>query len=386
MAKAYTPGLKVTARTTFQARRLLPVAGEVRVAMWTVVAADTVVAETFLEGDVFPIKIAAMLSANPKELPELMLKKPGDAVAVGEPLARTKGIFGMMKTEAKSTAAGTLESISDSTGMAIIRGPKVAVQVKAFVAGAVVEVLAGEGVVIETPAAFVQGIFGVGGEVWGQLAIATAAHSEDLAAEAITPAMKDKVVVGGRRMTASAIKKAREVGVAALICGGIDDADLRDVLGYDLGVAVTGSEKIGITLIVTEGFGDIAMAKRTFALLKEHEGKPASVNGATQIRAGVMRPEIIIALVNKDAGRGAGKGAGAGDGERFSGGATAGVLEIGTPVRIIRDPHFGVIGTVASLPEQPAVLGSGSKARVLEVQLEDGTRVTVPRANVELMG
>ena len=386
MAKAYTPGLKVTARTTFQARRLLPVAGEVRVAMWTVVAADTVVAETFLEGDVFPIKIAAMLSVNPKELPELMLKKAGDTVAVGEALARTKGIFGMMKTEAKSTAAGTLESISDSTGMAIIRGPKTAVQVKAFVSGAVVEVLGGEGVVVETPAAFVQGIFGVGGEVWGPLAIASATHSEDLAADAITSALKGKVVVGGRRMTAGAIKKAREVGVAAIISGGIDDADLRDVLGYDLGVAVTGSEKIGITLIVTEGFGDIAMAKRTFALLKEHEGRPASVNGATQIRAGVMRPEIIVALESKDAGRGAGKGAGAGSGEKFSGGATAGVLDIGTPVRIIRDPHFGIIGTVAALPEQPAVLGSGSKARVLEVQLEDGTRVTVPRANVELMG
>ena len=374
MAKAYTPGLKVTARTTFQARRLLPVAGEVRVAKGASVTADMVVAETFLEGDVFPIKIAAMLSANPKELPELMLKRPGDAVAVGEPLARTKGIFGMMKTEAKSTAAGTLESISDSTGMGIIRGPKLAVQVKAFVSGTVVEVLAREGVVIETPAAFVQGIFGVGGEVWGNLALASPSHSDDLVEGQITPAMKGAVVVGGRRMTAGAIKKAREVGVAALIAGGIDDADLRDVLGYDLGVAVTGSEKLGITLIVTEGFGDIAMAKRTFALLKEHEGRPASVNGATQIRAGVMRPEIVIAL------------AGSGSGEVFGGGATAGILDIGTQVRIIRDPHFGIIGTVAALPEQPAVLGSGSKARVLEVQLDDGERVTVPRANVELMG
>jgi hypothetical protein len=31
------------------------------------------------------------------------------------------------------------------------------------------------------------------------------------------------------------------------------------------------------------------------------------------------------------------------------------------------------------------VLGSGSKARVLEVALADGQRVTVPRANVELI-
>ncbi len=372
MAKAYTPGLKVTARTTYRVRRLLPVTGDVRVKVGELVSAETVVAETFLEGDVFPIKVAGMLGANPNELAALMLKRVGESVQVGEVLARSKGIFGMMKTEAKSTAAGTLESISDSTGMVIIRGAKTPVQVRAYVAGRVAEVIAGEGVIVETDALFVQGIFGVGGETWGPLVIAVKSHTEDLREELIVSSMKGAIVVGGARMTAGGIRRAREVGVAAVICGGIDDADLRDVLGYDLGVAVTGSEKIGITLLVTEGFGDIAMAERTFQLLLAHAGKLASVNGATQIRAGVMRPEIVVALEAR------------GSSEIFTGGATAGILDIGTAVRIIRDPYFGFLGTVSALPEQPAVLGSGSKARVLEVALESGERVTVPRANVEL--
>jgi hypothetical protein len=68
-----------------------------------------------------------------------------------------------------------------------------------------------------------------------------------------------------------------------------------------------------------------------------------------------------------------------------AGGAVAGVLEIGTSVRVIRDPYFGVLGTVAALPEQPAVLGSGSRARVLEVATVDGLRIIVPRANVEVI-
>lgn len=381
MAKAYTPGLKVTARTTYRVRRTLPVAGDVRVQLGERVTADSVVAETFLEGDVFPIKVAGTLGANPSELASLMLKRVGDTVQVGDALARSKGIFGLGKTEAKSTAAGTLESVSDSTGMVIVRGAKTPVQVRAYVAGKVVEVIAGEGVIIETDALFVQGIFGVGGETWGPLVIAVKSHAEDLSQEHIEPSMKGAVVVGGARMTAGAIRRAREVGVAALICGGIDDADLRDVLGYDLGVAVTGSEKIGITLLVTEGFGDIAMATRTFQLLLAHAGKMASANGATQIRAGVMRPEIAVPLEAANAMGGAGSSA-----EVFTGGATAGVLDIGTPVRIIRDPHFGLLGTVSALPEQPAVLGSGSKARVLEVALESGQRVIVPRANVELVG
>jgi hypothetical protein len=194
-------------------------------------------------------------------------------------------------------------------------------------------------------------------------------------------------------MTAAAIARAREVGAAAIVSGGIDDQDLRDFLGHDIGVAVTGSERMGITLIVTEGFGSIAMAARTFALLASHAGRTASVNGATQIRAGVMRPEIVVPL-GSDAAAGAGGGTGAagaagagapGARALAAGGATAGVLEVGTPVRVIRDPHFGVLGTVAALPERPAVLDSGSKARVLEVAVEGGARITVPRANVELI-
>ena len=36
------------------------------------------------------------------------------------------------------------------------------------------------------------------------------------------------------------------------------------------------------------------MGDRTFNLLKSHDSKFVSINGATQIRAGVIRPEIVI--------------------------------------------------------------------------------------------
>jgi hypothetical protein len=183
--------------------------------------------------------------------------------------------------------------------------------------------------------------------------------------------MRGCVVIGGARMTEEAIQTARKFGVAAIVSGGMDDQDLRDFLGYDLGVAITGSEKKGITVVLTEGFGDIAMAGRTFELFKTFEGHEASVNGATQIRAGVMRPEIIIPL-----------DPGMTKTEPEHGG---GFLELGKPLRIIRDPYFGMIGTVKALPSDPHVLGSGSKARVLEVELSTGEAVIVPRANVELI-
>ena len=153
----------------------------------------------------------------------------------------------------------------------------------------------------------------------------------------------------------------------------MDDEDLRDFLGYDLGVAITGSEDLGITLIITEGFGDIAMAERTFNLLSSREGADASVNGATQIRAGVMRPEILIPL--KEEAKTQAAESPIADGQ----------LTMGRPVRIIRDPYFGQIGSVSGLPPEPHVLDSGSKARVLEVKFDSGESVVIPRANVELI-
>src|SRR5690606_18236366 len=115
-------------------------------------------------------------------------------------------------------------------------------------------------------------------------------------AELLGDAHKGKVVLGGARLTLGAMRRAIEIGVAAVVAGGFAYQDVKELLGYDVGVAVTGTEPLATTLVVTEGFGDIAMATATYELLASHEGKHASVNGATQIRAGVIRPEVVIPL------------------------------------------------------------------------------------------
>lgn len=379
MSSAYTPGLTVTSRTRHRCRRALPVPGDVLVAAGSRVGARQIVAQTLMPGDVTPINLANALSLPAGDVPGCMLKKEGERIEIGETLARTKGLFGLFKAEYQSKTAGTIESISHVTGQVIVRGEPLKVELKAYLAGEVVEVLPKEGVIIEADVSLVQGILGIGGEAFGPVRMACPNPTLDLTADLIAPEMRGAVVIGGARMTAEAMKKAVAVGAAAVVSGGIDDADLRDFLGYDLGVAITGSENVGVTLIITEGFGDIAMAERTFELFRSLEGAEAAVNGATQIRAGVMRPEVVVPL-KQAAGRSGPEEAGA-DG----GAAAPGQLALGTAVRIIRDPYFGLIGTVAALPPEPQVLASGSKARVLEVKFADGAKVAVPRANVELI-
>ncbi len=373
MAHAYTPGLKVTASMRHRCRRLLPIKGDVLVACGDRVDAQQAVAETFMPGDITPLNVANLLSLPPSDVAECMVVAQGDRVEVGDVLARTKGIFGFFKSECLAKVAGTVESISSVTGQIILRGEPQPIRVLAYLAGEVVEVAPREGVTIEADVALVQGIFGIGGETFGPIRMVGDGKMTELAADLITDAVKGQIIVCAGRVTHQALKKAVQKGVSAVVAGGIDDQDLKDFLGYDLGVAITGSEKVGLSLVITEGFGDIMMAERTWQLLNSHEGDDAAVNGATQIRAGVMRPEVIVPL-GEDAPR-----------QEAESSHAAGLLELGTPVRIIRDPAFGLIGRVARLPHEPQVLASGSKARVLEVKLDTGENVVVPRANVELI-
>ena len=189
-----------------------------------------------------------------------------------EIIATTKGLFGLFKSQARSPIDGTIEAVSDVTGQVILREPPVPVAVKAYTDGTVTEIAPNEGVTVETYGTYIQGIFGVGGETVGNLTVAVSSSSDELTAEQILPEHRDDILVGGSLVTTAAIQQAIQHGVKGIIAGGIDDADLRELLGYELGVAITGSEEIGITLVITEGFGSIAMAEANVCAPKSAGG------------------------------------------------------------------------------------------------------------------
>ncbi len=373
MAHAYTPGLKVTRATIIRKVRRLPLQGEVLVKKGDKVKAEDIVAKTELPGNVQPVNVAGFLSIPPEDVPQVMLKKPGDTVKKGEPIAMSKSFFGLFKTTVTAPIDGIIESVSNITGQVILREAPMPVEVNAYIDGVITDIFEKEGVVVETKASLVQGIFGIGEERIGTLHVIADSPDFIVDEDKILPEHKGKVLVGGAFVTSKALKKAAKIGVKGIVVGGIDDQNLRDFLGYDIGVAITGNEGKGITLIVTEGFGKLSMAKRTFELLKSLEGKKCSISGATQIRAGVIRPEVIVPDETlKVQGE---------DKEMQEGGLIIGQ----TRVRIIREPYFGKIGTVVSLPPELQKIETEAMVRVLEVRFDDGSQVTIPRANVEII-
>ena len=372
MAHAYTPGLKVLHYSNVKKDRRLPIKGQVNKKKGDLVNANDVVAKTDLPGNVSMVKVANLLNIAPSDINDILMVKEGDSVNKGDLIAQTDGLFGLFKSDVRAPVSGTIESVSDVTGQIVMREAPIPVEVDAYVGGVVSEVIENEGVTISSEAAYVQGIFGIGGESRGVLEVIANERGDELLIDSINESHTGKIIVGGSFISLEAFKKAIDLNVEGIVIGGFNYFDLEDILGYTLGVAITGTEDLVTSLIVTEGYGNIKMSERTFDLLKKHNGEFVSVNGATQIRAGVIRPEIVIPLDKKKIPD---------DNSRTEGNLG---IQKGSLVRVIRAPYFGKIGEVVDLPSELQKMESETMVRVANVQINDETFV-VPRSNLEML-
>ena len=273
MSKSYTPGLKILENTRINKERILPLKGEVHVTKEEIVNSDTVVASTKIPGNVHMLNISNELNIDPKEVVKSMLVNENDAVSKKQVIAKSKGIFGFFKSEVKSPVDGNILNISDVTGQVVISEKPLSINVDAYIPGLVSSVIEKEGVFIESTGTFIQGIIGVGGENQGILKVLIDSHNTRITKNELQDihsqnSLKNKIVVCGDFIDFEIYKTASEIGIKGIVCGGFDYNDVSKILGKSLGVAITGTENT-MNLILTEGFGKIEMAKRTFNILKK---------------------------------------------------------------------------------------------------------------------
>jgi hypothetical protein len=357
-----TPGLAVSPRVRLRRTRRLPVEGSVLVEPGAIVEADRVVARAELPGPLHPVSASAALGVPRAAIVDCAKVRAGDPVEPGSLLASARSLLGLFNREVRSPVGGSVESVSADTGQIILRAGCRPVELAAYLAGEVVEVVPGWSAVVEAEAALVQGVFGVGGEAIGELA--TCGDARTLGAS-----HRGKIVALAGTPGLDVLSSAREAGAAAVVAAGVRGADLRELAGREINLAATGDEDLGFVLVITEGFGDLRMGRRAWEILSALHGRQVSVSGATQVRAGVIRPELLAGPLEAD-----GSAAGSGTAEA-----------VGTPVRVVRGRHFGALGVIRAAPAEPGVLATGARAAVFEVELESGERLVLPRSNVEAL-
>jgi hypothetical protein len=316
--------------------------------------------------------VAFDLGCKPRDLEKFMTAKVGDEVKRGEIIAKKGDMAAYYTRSSKAPISGVVTNINFQNGFVTISRPFKEVVVRAYIQGTVGTLIPNRGAVVEVPAVRLTGIFGVGRERHGEIKVLVDGPGDVLDEDRVTPECAGKILVGGSMATNAAIKRAVEIGARGLIAGTASYLNVIQSLGVKLGVGITGQEDIVMTLVLMEGFGRLDMRAEAFAALKAMEGRMACVNGATQIRAGAIRPEIVVPFPDYT-----------GDYQAQS--AVYEDLIKGMSVRVINDPYFGRQGRVVELPREPQVIETECKTPVAIVELTDGEAVTVPRANLEIL-
>jgi hypothetical protein len=317
------------------------------------------------------VPVAKQLDVWPSSLRMYMRYREGDEVKQGAVLADSPSVSGV--DYSYSPISGIIEKIDTRTGYVTIVRPARPTLVDAYLTGRVQSVTSEFGAIVSCTAAHIQGVFGVGFENYGYLRVIASDAGQVVDAGDLDGELRDQVLVAGSKVTLDAVRKAAAGGARGFIAGGMDHLDLVGFVGAEIGVGITGQEDVPLTIVLTEGFGAMRMADWTFDLLREHEGKLVSFNGSTQVRAGVIRPEVIIPLAGE-----------ASEDAPTDGIKAGGKLDVGARVRLLRKPYLGMWGQVTELPSEAQRIETETVVRVARVKLEDGREVVVPEANVEV--
>ena len=313
------------------------------------------------------VEVAKLMNVSPLFMKTFLHITEGQDVTYNEILASVDGIAA---GAVRAPVRGIIERIDTKTGKVIIRRPYSPVNLYAYISGEVKEVIPSYGAVIETPACYIEGVFGVGKENFGELVILASSPDQVIEEKDIKADHADKILVCGAGITYEALKKADDYHVKGIIAGGIINYDIVRHFGYEISSGITGQDEKDITIIATEGFGHIGMLPQTYELLASHEGRLASISGATQIRAGVIRPEIIIPLDEKI--------------EAFEEDAEETLIEPlkGMKVRIISEPYYGAWGEVKTDGTTRIKLDNGTTQDVVEILLSSGQTVLIGENNL----
>jgi len=351
----YPSQSQATPLTVVRRKRVLPVPGQVLVEIGDRVDPQQIVAEAALPGEFRIVPVARLLSVSPRRAARMMRVKPGDAVEAGQVIAMRRGLS---RLAVRSPIAGRVTA--SGAGRVLIEADSPTLQLPANLYGEVAAVIEGLGAVIVSRGAVVQGVWGNGAEGFGVLRCLVKSPDEPLLAKMVDASCHGAVLVGGAGLEEGVFERAAEMDVRGIVLGGLPAALLAR------------ARQTRCAIVATEGIGALPMATPLFRILSTNDGREAAVNGSMRLRAGVVRPEVIVPLPAEAT-------------------STSSTTEIGAPlavgmrVRIVRAPHLGATGTVAALPPRARSIETGARVRGAEVDIGLEAPVFVPLANLEVL-
>jgi hypothetical protein len=187
----------------------------------------------------------------------------------------------------QAPATGTIKNIDTKKGSVTIHYDRHPLLHYAGVAGSVEKIIPEREVQIKFDGWKLQGVVGFGRQATGSLV-----YCDDL--KNISAADDSSILVVNDPVDLDFLKNVEYLGYKGLIAPSIHYRQLIRFTKEDIGVALTGNEDIPFPLVITQGFGQFSLPQVYQDFFAAHHGEHIFIDGHTQIRAGVIRPQIII--------------------------------------------------------------------------------------------
>ena len=339
----------MTTAQPYRHRLSLPAGAEPVVAVGDEVEPGDILARAVQPTASRSVPVARPLRRKREEVTKLLVVTPGDRVRADQSLARTPD------RDVRSPTDALFLAYRPADGMAHLLPLEPADPIHSEVRGIVMEVDA-RSITVAVPGVLLAGVGGTGPAVHGRLNVMVTDPEAPLEPATIDADSAGRVVVGGSWASAEAITRARAVGVAAIVVGGLHARELADFAGQQHRRSLLGTAAPPFAVLALDGYGRAGMDPARFAWLVANAGQSATVLGDGR--------RLLVYDASPAPTR-------------------AARPVVGDRVVIVSGAGRGQAGLLSEIPAQPTAIGSGISALCGMVRLDAGRTVAVPLANME---
>ena len=295
------------------------------------------------------VPVALPLRRSAADAAGCLVPRPGARLEAGAVLAEDGA------RQVRVTEACLLLGYDLHDGSAMVAPLSGSEPVLGHVRGEVVSVEA-DAIELRVAGALILGVGGSGKAVHGELRVAVHEPGDELRASAIDVGATGRIVVGGSRASAETLTRARAMGVAGIVLGGVLDKELRDFEATQQRRREIGGVRGDFAVLLLEGYGKVGFDPGLFDWFRAHDGNMASLFGE--------EARLYVYEAGPPPAR-------------------RPLPRPGDRVIAHRRPHAGLGGTLLRVLDRLHAAESGVVGRAGLVRFEDGRTAMVPMANLE---
>ncbi len=342
-------------------RHQLPFPGRILVSAGDQVTVGQIWCRGRLRSGLSLVDLPRMLRVQPSESRRMIAVNIGEIVDEGTLLAGTPG---RMRTGKQwlAPARGMLSEVSARTGVAVFVRDVREIALYCRLAGEVVAVNTGDGMVVEGQGVAVAAALGAGGRAFGPLRVIESGDRPAPADDGPTGA----VLVTPDPLRTEWVRRAAEVRAAGVIAPSADDETLSQLALAPTIVGLPVPEDAPHTpplpIVLTEGVGHRRMPRALQSVFRAAEGEVVAIVGSRRPgESEVLLPPGPPAETVEALGREA------------------------LPVRVTAGPDAGVDGELIGPAPDVGRTSAGAPAECVLVRRSEGGTITVALANLEAL-